>query len=42
MRFIMTPQLAQDIFEEWPVVLQAFRDNVPGKVRVFHPPYLLE
>jgi transcription initiation factor TFIIH subunit 1 len=34
MKVIMTPQLALDIFEEWPVVARAFRENVSSKV---HP-----
>jgi transcription initiation factor TFIIH subunit 1 len=32
MKVIMTPQLALDIFEEWPVVARAFRENVSSKV----------
>jgi transcription initiation factor TFIIH subunit 1 len=32
MRVVMTPQLALDIFEEWPVVHKAYKDNVPTNV----------
>jgi len=36
MKVIMTPQLALDIFEEWPVVARAFRDNVSSKVCLWY------
>ncbi|KIM31414.1 hypothetical protein M408DRAFT_65050 [Serendipita vermifera MAFF 305830] len=32
MKVVMTPQLALDIFEEWPVVARAFRENVSSKM----------
>ncbi|PVG02486.1 hypothetical protein CPB86DRAFT_864878 [Serendipita vermifera] len=32
MRVVMTPQLALDIFEEWPVVHKAYKDNVPANM----------
>jgi len=37
MKVIMTPQLALDIFEEWPVVARAFRENVPSKACLSSP-----
>lgn len=37
MKVTMTPQLAQAIFEDWPVVLRAYTENVPGTVRDFYP-----
>ena len=32
MKVTMTPATATAIFESWPIVERAFRDNVPGNV----------
>lgn len=32
MKMTITPQLAQDIFEEWPVLKKAYIENVPKNV----------
>lgn len=34
MKMTITPQLAQDIFEEWPVIRRAFAENVPTNVSI--------
>ena len=34
-KIIITPQLVHDIFEEFPIVAKAYRDNVPEKVLCF-------
>lgn len=36
----LTPQLLSDIFEEFPIVLQAYSDNVPHPVSLRSPSQL--
>jgi transcription initiation factor TFIIH subunit 1 len=31
-KIVITPQLIQDLFEEYPVLMTAYKENVPGKV----------
>lgn len=33
-KIIVTPQIIQDLFEEYPVLMTAYNENVPSKVRV--------
>ena len=33
-KIVITPQLVHDIFDEFPIVAQAYSDNVPSKVKL--------